>query len=212
MLVVVVWRAGWKELQTKIISVENGSCDSFGPQCNTLGPGEINFIEVKVKALNSVLTTFFPIETPDDKKNKTNFLCVAGKLLASIGYHPCEDTADGWRLEQCRWLVGKIRLIVVLWLSWMKPFIYMINSNIWSNHLSFAVPLSASHLAMLLHYLSSVSLGLSFSSYRSRDFAFSFQVGVKRGEKNRCKTRHLIGILSCQHTSGTGFFFHVSLI
>lgn len=77
-------------LQTIIIEVENGSCDSFVPRCNTSGPGEINFIEVKVKELRSVLTTFLPIEsawnvckdsictgfyTSGDKKKKEKKLC-----------------------------------------------------------------------------------------------------------------------------------------
>lgn len=114
----VVGRAGWKELQmglflflqTIIIEVENGSCDSFGPLCNTSGPGEINFIEVKVKELRSVLTTFLPIEsawnvckdsirtgfyTPGDKKKKKN-------KSVSIGNPAGETAADVQRLELCR--------------------------------------------------------------------------------------------------------------
>lgn len=123
---VVVGRAGWKELQmglflflqTIIIEVENGSCDSFSPQCNTSGPGEINFIEVKVKALRSVLTTFLPIEsacnvcedsirtgfyTPGDKKQKKRRNFVDGKPSVSIGNQRGETAADVRRPELCRW-------------------------------------------------------------------------------------------------------------
>lgn len=69
------------------------------------------------------------------------------------------------------------QLIVVLWLIWTKSFIYMINSYISSNHLSFAVLLIWGCCYIIWHLYT--VLRFSFPSYCRHDITSSFQVGVK---------------------------------
>lgn len=112
-------------------------CDSFGPQCNTSGPEEINFIEVKVKALRSVLTPFEPIETAWNVCKDSTLVSIQRVTKRKKSLCRRETIDVYWKSSQqnhCRCLTPGImqmvgtgeetetdrlspQLIVVLWLS-----------------------------------------------------------------------------------------------
>lgn len=182
--------------------MENGSCDSLSPQCNTSGPEEINFIEVKVKALPSVLTTFLPIETawnvckdsihtgyytPGYKKKKKtsnvstgNYRCLS-EIIPAKPLQMCDawNYADGWN-----WRGNRDRsafaAIDCCPLAQLNETLHLYDKQL---HLIQPLVFCCPSICLSFGDVVTLSviciLGFSFPSHRRYDIAFSFQAGVK---------------------------------
>lgn len=172
--------------------MENGSCDLFDPQCNTSGPDEINFIEVKVKALHSVLTTFFSIETAwnvsihtgfytvGDKKKKNKTLCLS-EIIPVKPLQMCDvwNYTDGWnwRGNGDRSTFSAIDCCPLAQLN--KSL------HLYDKQLHLIQPLVFCCPSICLSFGDVVTLSVirilrfSFPSYCCHDIAFPFQAWVK---------------------------------